>query len=1106
VRVASWVLVGRSPEQAALEQLVGQTLSGRGGVVSVDGAQGMGRSRLFRELCIDARLRGLRTLSVRASDCSREGELLGALARGLLTVAPDVALTTLSEPGRNELLSGIERAVPDAAAPAEDATGDSVERWLARQEAVAGWICAVARKKPLLLAIDDAHLLHPRDALVLVLMAQQAPRCPLLLGLTRPSAERCAPGVEQVALMGVSLSLQPLTPAAVELLLRSAFGDVPNRTRLSQWLTSAGQGNPGRVMRLLRSLVARGSVREVGGTWTLPADPSEVSAADEPNEGADAALPELSAAARALAQVLAVHGRALPEAVCARLSPHATPQSTRALLQQLVAGRVITETGEGHRIAHNAAQQALLAELDDARREAVHLELAGALSAADPLSFEAIEQNRMQQVTTRQLVQAISVGLHLIRGGADERGSKLLRVAAVELTVRGEGLADAALDLEAAVETHRARGVPWYRYTALLPALSLAGTYIDYRLNYRYGGELIDRLEQAAGLRWARKLARYLGGHVALWLCMALAAAYFVLLPSRRPTTYFRELLLGLIGIGTASMSVCTVLQDKDRARLLSAQLDILRYFPRRHAVRRIHEFHRSLLDLAHGDYRGARDKAHDTLAFVRSPDAAGLPSSARDQLEAGLLTLLGPIDAMRTDDSVQRDLEAIDQLRTFTSRQTRTTALVAYHGHRGERAQFAKHLEELDRLAAETGAVWRHDVQVPRLLWSSQALCEDVMALKRSVQQLGPLADLVPSVARLRDVTHACYLSERGLPQEALIRYRALFEAIDRERPTLRDVQYLGAYARILRKAGQPRRAVEVCEAALRALTEEEREFRLMTFCAELELSLSLFEVGEQERAIVLLDRLLAAQAAHDNPLLHGLAHGARAQLALALNDRASFIEHLEAMRKWLRRTDNPPLFAQYQRLADRTQAPLQSTSLAPPPRKQRAPHDVGASIPRYADASERAERALALALRELGAVTGYLFVKRDDALALAAATSSEQPPAGCLRELARLMAAPRGHGFETELLKPPDNSNGARPSITGLTTLVEETQIAPLAVAWPDRKASAFLLVPPALGPHEAIGAVVVLEEQRPLHAIPAAFLAQLAEAVALSPPPGT
>jgi hypothetical protein len=1097
VRVASWMLVGRSAEQAALEQLIGNTLGGRGGVASIEGAQGLGRSRLFRELCIDARLRGLRTLSVRAGECGEEDALLSALARGLLTVAPDAARATLPGAALNHVLSGIDPALASAPAQAVE-TADPFERTLTRQEAMAGWICAVARRHPLLLAIDDAHLLHPRDAFVLVLLAQQAPRAPLCVSLTRPSGQRCAPAVEQLALMGISLTLQPLSPAAVELLLRSAFGDVPNRTRLSQWLTSAGRGNPGHVMRLLRSLVARGAVREVGGTWVLPADLNEVDVAEQSRDGSPDTLPKLSPPARELAQALAVHGRELPEAVCERLSAGATPQSTHELLRLLSAEHVVTESEAGHRIAHSGVQRALLAELDATGREAAHFALAGALAANDPLSVEAIEANRMEQVSTRQLVHGISVGLHLIKGGANERGSTLLRNAAVELTVRGEGLAEAALDLEAAVETYRAAGLPWYRYTALLPALALAGTYIDYRLNYRYGTELIARLEQAAGLAWARQLKRYLGGHLALWLCMAAAFTLYMLLPHRRPTTRFRELLLGMIGIGTATMSVCTVLQDKDRARLVSVQLEMLGYFPRQHAVRRIHEFHRSLYDLAHGDYRGARDKAHDTLAFVRSPAAAKLPSTARAQIEAGLLTLLVPIDAMRTDGSVHDDLIAIDRLHTFTTRQTRATALVAYHGHRGERAQFTRHVEELDRLAAETGAVWRHDVQVPRMLWSSQALCEDVMALKRSVEQLGPLADVVPSVARLRDVTHACYLSERGLPQEALLRYRALFESIDQQRPKLRDVQCLGIYARILRKAGQPRRAAEVCEAALHTLTEEEREFTLMTFCADLELPLALFDVGEHERALALLDRLLEVQQRHDNPLLRGLAHGARAQLAFALGDRETFSTQLHAMRDWLRRTDNPPLFAQYQRLADRAQGTAQSASLLPARRALALPEDVGGSLRGYAHAPERAARALELALRETGAAAGYLLLRRERGLELLAATAPEEPPHSVLQELALLMAAPRGHSFETELVKPAHDENAVRPSVSGLTTVAEATLVAAASLDWAERKAFAFLLVPPALGPREAIGAVVVIGQGQPLRPLGAAFLAQLAEAI--------
>jgi hypothetical protein len=39
----------------------------------------------------------------------------------------------------------------------------------------------------------------------------------------------------------------------------------------------------------------------------------------------------------------------------------------------------------------------------------------------------------------------------------------------------------------------------------------------------------------------------------------------------------------------------------------------------------------------------------------------------------------------------------------------------------------------------------------------------------------------------------------------------------------------------------------------------------------------------------------------------------------------------------------------------------------------------------------------------------------------------------------------------------------------------------------------------VPPALGAREAIGAILVLEGEAPLHPIGASFLAQLAETVA-------
>ena len=55
---------------------------------------------------------------------------------------------------------------------------------------------------------------------------------------------------------------------------------------------------------------------------------------------------------------------------------------------------------------------------------------------------------------------------------------------------------------------------------------------------------------------------------------MGWAFLAFMLIPRRRHAAgSFRDVLLGLMGIGSAMLSVCTILQDSERAVALGAQL-----------------------------------------------------------------------------------------------------------------------------------------------------------------------------------------------------------------------------------------------------------------------------------------------------------------------------------------------------------------------------------------------------------------------------------------------------------------------------------------------------------------------------------------------------
>ena len=274
---------------------------------------------------------------------------------------------------------------------------------------------------------------------------------------------------------------------------------------------------------------------------------------------------------------------------------------------------------------------------------------------------------------------------------------------------------------------------------------------------------------------------------------------------------------------------------------------------------------------------------------------------------------------SLRVDGKAHEVFEKLDRMPTSVSRQIAAGGRAVYHGHRGEHSQHIAYREEMDLLASQAGSTWREDVGTPRQMWNTYLLCEDVLGLKRAANDLEALAAL-PSIRNLCDVTRACYLCERGQAREALSLYREMFESA-RADTGLQALRIAGAYARILRRAGEPEHAQQVCREALARLSADNRIFKVATFTAELELALSTAALGQLDEALLEVESLLQAQREHDNPLLHGLAHKARAWLAIQQRDQDMFEQQLSAMEGWFKRTDNPALVAQCERLAEQAQ-----------------------------------------------------------------------------------------------------------------------------------------------------------------------------------------
>jgi Protein kinase domain/AAA ATPase domain len=940
--ISSAALVGRTRELSKLGEILERVGDrGHGTMLTVVSDPGGGKTCFLRALVVRAQLSGWMTVELSSRECSSPEHMLSELVQALLRRAPSAVRE--SKAFRACVLLGLVPGEPGAKGAPSDAHSAQDfehERTLRMQTTVAQLVAEIAERAPLLVCLDDVDALGVRAAVVLPFLAQAALDHKLLIAVT------CVRGavpqdMEQLSWLGPSVTLAPLDQENVERLVMDTFGEVPHGARLARWLMLASRGNPKQLNAALLHLVHRGSLRYGGGAWILPADLSDQELPPDSSGPSASELSALSETARALLRYLAAHDGALTESDCAELI-----DDSASTIARLVQQRLIVRTQAGVCLVRSEIGAGVLAQLSTRETSALHRKLAELLLARSPQQAEAIRKEQTAKLSIADLLHGIAIGRHLLLAGEEAAATPLLRHGAIELTIRGEGFQAAAPILREIVEIYRARGRPRHLYAGMMTVLALAGTYTDWRLSVRYGEPMLTALAEASGLSLARRLSGYVGGRAALYLGLTFGLLAYLLAPQRRLANSFKVLFLGLMGIGSGAMGVCSILQDTERAARYLSILAPLRYFPRGHPVRELYEYQISLNDQLNGRYDEALKKSVAALSYVRSEGARhAMPEHGRLQLESGILILLGVLHNYRSAQAALATLEEIERVQTSTSAQTYAAVRTAFHAQRGERASYLLWRGRTDRLAAEQGSTWRSDLQLPRILWSAHALCGDVLALKRDLEQVREAASQVPTLERMRDLLDAAYLCERGMAAEALARHEGVLRAAAEERG-LRGLLHRGIYARILRKGGRSPEAVVLCEQAGSSVTKEDELWTTLLFPLRLELPLSLVALSEYARARPLLDALLAAQESHDNPMMHGLSHGARAELALGERDWAEFEIQLDAMRAWFSGTEHPTLFAQCHRLAERARAARAASSpsaaLLRPDNDVHSPHEL--------------------------------------------------------------------------------------------------------------------------------------------------------------------
>jgi hypothetical protein len=381
------VMVGRDETRAKLRERIERALQGRGGTLVIEAKPGMGRSRMLDVCALDAMTAGATVLRTRAA-AAGPGEFAGAraLIEPLLGILPEPLMAALraEHPSFDQL---IEPAVPQQPPTGEPrrqqlqfrSWKDSDLTRSAIHAALAWFVVRVAQERPLLVAVDDIHMLDASSAALLAALSHRTRRRRLLFVLTlEQGAARKAPGaLTLIEERSPKLQLRPLSSEETGALFDSVFGDIPNVALLSHRIHAISAGNPAESLELAQYLADRKIIRYEGGNWTLP---SELEIPALPSSAAEALrtrLAVLSALARQLAetQALALSDGFTREDYLA-LAPDRHPDEIDAALTELDSQRVVDSDGETYAFSHRAWSKLLSDGIGDVERVLCHRALA----------------------------------------------------------------------------------------------------------------------------------------------------------------------------------------------------------------------------------------------------------------------------------------------------------------------------------------------------------------------------------------------------------------------------------------------------------------------------------------------------------------------------------------------------------------------------------------------------------------------------------------------------------------------------------------------------------------------------------------------------------